>query len=451
MARSAWLLAFWLSLRASLLVAQTPAASQADLVQVLRNRVAADPANATNWRLLGKTLEIRGDLAGALDAFHQAVSHDAESAAGHADLARMLAATGQTDRAIEHWYYVLQLAPESDYARQAAAQLQSMPDVVAGTPATPASFEVDWLDAMEPELGAPAEEVEPLPASPWFWKIETGALYNSNVQLAPISRELNPEDPSSFQAYVAPEFEHRFFRGEVWQAGSLFRGYFNFNEDDFRQFNLQHLEPGLFVERPIWFERFDLVPRLEYDFAYDAFDGNTLGLRHALLASLNAYTRAGRTYTLYWTVDNTDFRDDGSDPGVTSLDGWSQTLGASHGLQTGWRALTAVRVGADFQLADLEGSTYSYRGPIAYVDGELAFPLGCQLLLQGAWGYREYPDFEFAPSRNEFIYRAGVELKKQLSAYWSISGNYVYDRFASENEAFDASRWTSGLFTTFQR
>lgn len=84
-----------------------------------------------------------------------------------------------------------------------------------------------------------------------------------------------------------------------------------------------------------------------------------------------------------------------------------------------------------------------------YVDAEIPCPWGTLLVLQGAQGLRNYPDFDFTPDRNESIWRAGAELRKRLTPNWSVSGNFVYDRFASNNDMFDASRYTTGMFATY--
>jgi hypothetical protein len=131
--------------------------------------------------------------------------------------------------------------------------------------------------------------------------------------------------------------------------------------------------------------------------------------------------------------------------------GSSQTIGLSHTKLFDWSWLSLVRVGGEFQSAPLEGSSYAFRGTMFYIDAEVPCPWGCLLVLQGAHGYRTYPDFEFTPERDENIWRAGVELRKPLSQCWSISGTFLYDRFASDNEQFDASRYTTGLFAVLQQ
>jgi tetratricopeptide (TPR) repeat protein len=414
------------------------------LVLSLEAHALAQPHNAANWRVLGRAWEHQGDLVRARSALEQAVRCDPESAAAHCDLARLTDLLGDPPRAAEHYAKTIELAPESDYAREAAWQLRRLAPM-PGVEARLASFEVDWLDAPEPELFEPMVEPAPL----WL-RLELGLLYNSNVQLAPISRELRDGDSASFQAYAAPELEYRLPTSGVWQWGAVFRGYFNANEENFRQFNLRHFEPGVFVERPIFLDDSRLVPRLEYDYTFDAFGSRTLGTRHAMTASLNSYLPSGNIWSLYWTADTTDFRDDGPIPSITSLDGWTNTIGASRSTYFDAWYLSLLRVGTDLQTADLDGSSYSYRGVMVYTDAELPFAFGSLLVLEGAVGYRDYPDFEFTPSRNEIIGRAAIEIRKQLSAHWWLSGTYAYDRFASDNEQFDASRHTTGVFVALE-
>jgi tetratricopeptide (TPR) repeat protein len=414
-----------------------------ELTAALRSRVAARPDDAASWRLLGRALWQQGDLAGGHRSLAEAVRLDPENAAAQCDLGHFLLSVNQPHEAELHLREAARLAPESSYGQHAHTALLRL-----GVPEeeiVPVDFQVDWLDA--PTADPPPADITP---QRLYFRLETGLLYNSNVELAPISRELSASEQASWQYYVAPDLEYRFLTGDRWQSGGLLRSYFNFNEDRFRDFDVQHLEPGLFVERFLFWEHAETVPRLEYAYSYDAFDGRTLGTRHGLRASATTYAHSGRTWLAYWMTDHTDFRDDGDDPDVTSLDGWSHTAGAS--LQTtGWGPIALARLGADGQWADLRGSTFRYRGVMLYGETESPFVLASILVLQFGWGYRDYPDFEFEPERNEHIWRGGVEVRKALDEHWWLAGTLRYDRFASKNDEFDADRYTTGALLTFER
>jgi hypothetical protein len=91
-----------------------------------------------------------------------------------------------------------------------------------------------------------------------------------------------------------------------------------------------------------------------------------------------------------------------------------------------------------------------FHGLSLYSEAVLAITQDTELTIQGGWGYRNYPDFEFTPSRNENVWRAGVELRKWLRDDLSVALVFNYDRFASENALFEAERYVTGVVTTFE-
>ncbi len=430
--------------------ATPPAPPNDGLMTSLYERVQREPKSASGWRLLGRALEKRGDLPGALSAFERAAALEPTSAAAQFDLGRLLAAGGKKEQAAAHLRSAMELAPNSSYAAQAAPLLQQISP--ADAPGVkPVSFEVDWQGGPPKSPLAESLAADDDPTDPLAVNWENGVLYNSNVQLSPISRELSSTELASVQAFTAPAFEYRWAGDEDWHASALLDSYFNINEGNFRAFNLQHLQPGLALEAKAPMPGGFLLPRLQYDMTYDAFDGATLGWRHALTASLTAREHRGHRHLIYLSVDHTNFSEDGDDPPVTSLDGWTCTFGIGQCFHMDHPWLSEVSWGVDGQWANLEGSTFTYRGVMLY--GEAVVPVveTLELRLQGGLGYRDYPDFEFTPSRNETIHRAAAELRKHFSTCWYMSGLVTYDRFSAQNQLFDSSRYTAGISITYHR
>jgi hypothetical protein len=275
-------------------------------------------------------------------------------------------------------------------------------------------------------------------------------LYNSNVALAPLSRELSPADPASPQAFISPDLQLSLIDRRTWRTGTTFRGIFNVGSGDFREFNLQSYRPGLFFESFHFVGAKIFVPRVAYDFTHDEFDGDTFGNRHALTASLTASWNDTQSSFLYWSIDYTDFLDDGILPSVTSQDGWTNMLGFSHVYLLDYGCFKQFRAGVDWTAADPRGSDFRFRGVGLFAEGVLTVALGTELRLQGGWGYRDYPDFEFTPSRNEIVWRAGAELRKRVREDFSVAIVFNYDRFAAKNPLFDAERFVTGVVTTFE-
>ena len=414
----------------------------------VRTRLAAEPENATAWRLLSRLRLKAGDLGGARAAIERSLELNPASAAAHFDYGSVLAAAGELTNAAAQFQHCLSLAPDSEYAAEAQELLAHLPEPAGSSEVVQAWYEIRRFDGSE--RGERPEDVSRLPIEPeqsLFLRLETGVLYNTNVALAPTQRDLPAEQRESWQGFAAPALEYRWLSRDAWAAGPTFRGYFNLNEGPFRSLSLQSYQPGFFVERALGGDTYDLVPRLQYDFTHDEFDGLTFGQRHALTASAATYWHSGESSLAYVSVNHSDFVDDGFFPSLTSRDGWTWAAGASH---TFFPGPLPFRAGVDVEHADTDGSDFRYYGVSLYGETVIALDETLWLILQGGWGYRDYPDFELNPSRNEHIWRAAARLEKQLSAQWIVAAVSSLDRFESRNDAFDAERTIGGLITVFE-
>ena len=441
------LLACLLLLNCSESAAQT---TTDDTIEIrLQQQLQADPDNATAWRLLGRIRLQRGHLQQAHDAFERAITLSPLSAAARFDMGRVLLKMDQPADAGSQFENVLTLAPDSPYATRARDLLEQVNE---GEGVVQAQYETRRFDGSAVRESATTDDSTPpdAPASLYELRLETGVLFNSNLALAPLSRELSPDDSSSFQGFISPDLQLSLIDQQTWRAGTTFRGNFNWNEGHYREFNLQSYRPGLFAE---WFHFHGsrvFIPRVAYEFTHDEFDRQTFGNRHALVTSLVASWNETQSSFFYWSIDNSEFLNDGTLPSVTSQDGWTNAVGASHDYLLNCGSLQRLRVGTDFTLADARGTDYRFHGLSLYSEIVLAITKDTELTIQGGWGYRNYPDFEFTPSRNENIWRAGLELRKWLRDDLSAALVFNYDRFASKNVLFEAERYVTGVVTTFE-
>lgn len=430
----------------------------------LEDRVAVDPGNASNWRLLGKWKLRRNDLSGAREALETAQKLDPLSAATQFNLATWWEKSGDLDAAADFAFRAIELAPDSTYASEARAMLERLGRPLpsaAGSERDPfesenavvqAGYEITRFDgsALSDDFNEQFSE-EALAAddsaSPWRVRLETGAVYNSNVTLTPINRELFPGQRDSAQFFLAPELEYRALSTDDWAFGPTFLGHFTFNEDTFEHLNLQSYQPGAFLER-VFAETPDVhVLRLQYGFTHDEFDGKTLGNRHTVMASAATVWESRDLTFAYLSTDNTSIFGDGPDLSVTGRDGWTYRAGAAHTLAFDQPFLRSIRFGVDGEHADLNGSDFRYSGVSVYTALEMPITDDLQLDLEGGWGYRDYFDFDTssAPSRDENIWRAGCRLTQRLSDHWSVAGVFNYDQFDSDNPLFAADRFLTGL------
>ena len=425
-----------------------PAAGGDAILERLRGRALERPTDGAAWRLLGRAMLDRGQITEAQAALEKAVKLSPESIAAWYDLGRVHAAAGRPDQANDCFETAIQLDPGSEYAEKARSVQRNLNLTESETPGVEqAGYATRTFDGTEflDQLDDTDPPIRSLIKDRLDLRLETGFLYNSNVALAPLSRQLAPGNRESFQWFVAPDVQLGLFDEGSWRTGPTLRGQFTLNEDEFRRFNLQSYRPGWFAE---WFffrgERI-IVPRVAYEFTYDRFGGDTLGNRHALLTSLGTYWDDVHATFLFYSAEQTNFLDDGILPEVTSQDGWTNTLGVSHDVLMPYANLRLLRAGADLSRADTDGTDYSYNGFNTFLEG--VFPLAptWELTLVGSWGLRDYFDFEFEPSRNEDIWRAAAELRKRLNENMSLAAVFNYQKFDSENPLFAAERYLGGL------
>lgn len=432
--------------------AADPASTQR-ILDLLEARVVADPADASRWRLLAKARLKAGDSTGGRKALDQAVQLDPLDAASRHDLGQLLLDTGDASAAAEHLSAAVQIAPDSHYAEQARLALEQIPQSRKPAEVVQASYEIREFDGSD-RLSREKERVE-LPnspaVSPFSLRLESGLLYNSNVALSPTSRSLAPGSRESLQWYLSPDLEYRFIDGDNWTAGVTLLGNLTLNEGSFRELNLQSYQPGLFIERAITLAMVVLAPRAQFDSTIDLFDGDLFAQRQTVTTSLAAYWNNGDLSLLYYSVDWTDFASDGLLPSQTSSDGWTHSTGISHSHVLDRRFLRSIGGGVDLQLVNAEGSDLSYHSVSLYLDAEVPVVPTVDLLLQGGWGFRDYPDFSLTPSRNENLWTGEVRLRKRLSEQMSVAAVLTWNQFASRNDFFDAERVVGGVVLRYER
>ncbi|MFG0263246.1 MAG: tetratricopeptide repeat protein [Novipirellula sp. JB048] len=472
-----------------------PTSAQLAMLEMMQQRVAKTPAHSDAWRSLGRLQNTLGDPTAALASTRRAIEHDPFNAAAQFDQGQLLIAAGHPDQARRHFDRVFEIAPESGYAAQLKQQGVVAPVATAavlGTPemgapevsplaiahhdahhdalgtfapgldspsfgldtqVKPASYPIqtfDGADDFEQRFEQLEREVDaPLHRLRVFF--ETGVLYNSNVTLTPISRELAQSDSTSFQAFANPDLDWKWIRTETMRLGAMFRGYFTANESTFQEFNLASFQPGAFFERDFQLADNEAIGRLEYLFANDFFDGQRIGDRHSATASLTLIRPDLDAIYGYLRVAQTDFRDDGPDPQETSLDGTTVTFGLSRFFQTGWDRLPMHSLGVDLESADTEGANYRYRS--IHLHGSTGWEIRDRWKFIPTWGVglRDYTDFVGPVSRDEFFWRLHGRLQYTVTDSLAVAVVAGHDRFASDHPDFDTERTEGGVVLTFTR
>lgn len=424
-----------------------------DMRAYLEQKVADNPDDPNVRRLLGRLLLESGEVPSATTHLYRAVELDPLSCAARFDFGRALMAVDDAVGAAKQWQRVLELAPDSEYAIAAEQELDKLPASVVPVTRT-VGYEIHeypgppGFKAINDSPKLPADA--PSPSLPVFLRFETGLLYNSNVALAPSSRQLPPGDRESFQLFASPEIEWWAVSKGDWVAGPMFSGYFTLNEDDFSNFNLSSYAPGLFAEGTVNRDGGAPLVRLEYRYSLDEFGGAEFSQRHSVLAQLTLLQDKGGTASGYLAIDQTNFEDDGVLPDVTSADGTTYAAGMSREFQLDHRWFRSVRLGADMDRLNSSGTDFAYWG--AGVTGQSVIPVmpTVDLTLRGGAGFRIFDRYQFEPDRDEFIWRTGCELRKWFTPEFSIAGIINYQMFDSNNPLFAADRIIAGLTTEFR-
>lgn len=456
-----------------------PTPGQQKMLSLLENKVKSTPHHSDSWRSLGKLQLALGDHTNAMQSVRRAILEDEFNAAAHYDLGQMLTTSRQPEEARSHFDRVFEIAPSSSYATQLqAANIQprsvnratllapntsAMASVVnADSLPAPglnsslmqlAGYEIQSFDGADDTVQRMEElRAEALaPANRLRVFMETGVLYNSNVSLTPVSRELAQSDGGSFQGFTNPDLDWKLLQTERLRAGPLFRGYFTINEDKFSNFDLASYQPGAFFERDFQLGQSQAIGRIDYVFTADFFDGDAVDNRHSATTSLTLIRPDLDAIYLYLTLASSDFADDGVDPAQTSLDGTTFTVGASRFFQTGWENVPMHSLGIDLSSADTDGADYRYQA--INLHGSTGWNLSPKWKLIPTWGvgWRDYLDFTGPMGREELFWRVHGRLQYQFNSLWSMALVCGHDRFASDNEDFDTQRTEGGVVLTFTR
>ncbi|QEG38317.1 tetratricopeptide repeat protein [Roseimaritima ulvae] len=456
-----------------------PAAAASDpMLAMMYARLERDPNHSDSWRLVGKLEAKQGNTQGAMNALMRALQLDPENAATHFDLGQLLLSGGDAANADVHFRQCVAIAPQSDYAQQLYQQQLVLPPAGLSDglqpPAAAVSNDVahalaqselggdeasqldavgyeiqtfDGADDLDRRLNELRSDADPA-GRRWRVFLEMGALYNSNVSLTPISRDLVDNEAESFQGFLNPELEWKALQHGAWRAGPLARGYFTVNESSQSEYDLASFQPGAFIERDLQVGSSDWIARLDHVYSLDLLEGHRLGDRHSLTASVIMIRPDLDVIYTYFTSQFSQFDDDGPDAASTSLDGNAFSGGISRFFQTENAWLPTFSLGIDLESADTEGSDYRYRAINGHGD------VTCQLSERWSFvttvgvGHRDYYDFTGPVSRNELTWRVHGKLRWKWSERFSFAAVVGHDRFASDNEDFDAERTEGGIITT---
>ena len=402
--------------------------------------------------MLAKIQKRDGDFETALNSLANALEADPESVATHFDLGQLLKSLGQDNEAESHFAIVCRLSPESGYASQLQAQgfvldesNETLPSVL------PVGYEIKTFDGDESFMQQLdiVKSMRMKPLSRWRASVESGILYNSNISLTPISRQLVNADAASMQAFLNPEFEMNWRDGSSHRLGPLASGYFSFNEQQHSDYNLAAFQGGFFFEQNHYRFNNDLITRLDYCYSLDLQGGIRFADQHSINFSATSIASNGNITYLHGGLSFSDFVDDGMDPAYDSFDGLAFVTGCTRFIRWNKGKIRTIRFGGDLSGADTRGADYRFIGGNLYGGVTIGLTESIYLEPDIGLGYRNFYDFSGTVNRDELIMRFGLRLERQITDRLSIGAVVGYNRFASDNEFYDAERTEGGLITSW--
>lgn len=441
---------------------ENPAAT--GMLTMMRQAVQRRPKHSDSWRLLARLETKAGNRKAGKQALQTAIKLDPRNAAAHFDQVESLLQDGDHSSVVQHHTdLVFEIAPDSSYAKQLRTMGLGPTNVgrdsqVDGT-ASPigstgdgliaqAGYEIQTFDAQD-DFEQSLERLQHPSTNPdRRINLEFGGLYNSNVSLTPISRQFSQSDAASFQGTFVPDMEWTTGRKDNLRWGPLARGNFTVNESDFSAFDLASFQPGFFLEHDTATGGNDYISRLEYGYSLDLLDGDRFGDRHSLTGSVLHIRPDLDIVYAYASLATSSFASDGTNPALDSLDGLTWSGGLSRFFQTGWARMPLWSAGIALEHADTEGDNFRYNAVNFNLDTTIELCPRWSLQPSAGIGYRDYVDFSGPGDRDELTWRAGLKLKYQINQNYSISLVGGYDRFASDNDQFDAERTQVGLIST---
>jgi|GEM_PF-5044710 len=419
----------------------------------LEERVRRNPADASAWRLLGRSRMQRSDWSGAMNALKTAVQLDQMSAAAFYDYGVVSQEMGEEEQAAGAMQRVIVLAPESAYATTARTALTEL----TSSGVVPASYEIRSFDGSNdaPLIRDPRDEEE---TNSFFktlkkdldLRLDFGTQWNDNVSLTPSSRELLAGNLASAQGNASLSARYIAYSTDQFRIGPTLDIDYALNEGNFDNLNLQSYRSGAFADAVFEVDDIKVKPRIAYSFTHDLFGGNTFGRRHTIATSVGFVWSPTQITTAYFSYDTNNIKNRRADIPITSQDGVSNTLGVLHDYVRKDSRFRTFRVGADVARVNAEGSTFRYNAISIFTQSVIVIIPKLHLTTRAGYAYRDYYDFTLSPSRNTHVFRTGGELRKYFDHGLSAALVSQYDAFQAKNDNFHSNRFLAGGVVTWE-
>jgi tetratricopeptide (TPR) repeat protein len=300
------------------------------------------------------------------------------------------------------------------------------------------------------------------PLARWAW-LRAGAEWDSNVLLRGDGVDLPAaigDESDGRGVWVAHGGAELLRRGD-W-SGGVTGTYYGSAHFDLTDFDEHHPTLGSWLDY-----RIDeaTVLRLRADAGYAWIDGDDFLFDVAFGPMLyREWGAAGRS-ELSLRASHLDFRypvstQAGFPSDYRDRDGWGWALNAQHTLRLGAPSAD-LTLGVTYYGYAAEGGEYDYDGADVFAGVESLLPLGLvgRALLGASYlpfargsSYEDPPgvsgSFE-SDDREDFAWRARLELEREVGAGFSALARYRYQDRASNVDVFEYDRHVIGLYLTY--
>jgi len=332
----------------------------------------------------------------------------------------------ERERAVAALERVIEQAPDSPWAEQARAALET------ADPPRPA-----WRPWNRPIWGGASVAYE----------------YDDNVVLRgdAVPLAVGIDDEADSRVVWNADLGIELFRAGRWSGGVL--GYYHGNAHfDLSEYDLQQVGGAAWLDYQLGRRT---LGRLRYDLSHSWIDEDAFLLAHLATGSLeHDWGRRGITRGFAGLfVHEYDFEIEGADSDRIDRDALGTLVGFEHVLSRSWADL---RGGYTFAVTATDGAEYDHSEHTFEAGARVPLPFELLLWADTAYVYRPFrnpslfddptdPTTASGPDRRDHVWRAGVGLERPL--WWGFTGEvrYRYTFNASNVETYDYDRHVVGV------
>lgn len=321
-------------------------------------------------------------------------------------------ANARRSDAIARFKRVLELAPNTQYEREARTFLEGLGAVRS------------------------SEAKSPHPGNKWRAFVQAGYEYDSNIIAAP---EDAPQNRSGHRVFEYLSGSIDWLRRGKWVLKSGANVYVSQHEGKFNDFNLVSLNGETEANYKINIAGKNAVLRTGYEFNATFLDDESYSTSHRLNAGVFAYLPSVLAFDLDYQYSFNEYRLDGFSPDISSRDGNRHEMSSTiYAYFDNWRHYGWAQFNYDLNSAD--GHNFDHRTFGGEIGAKITLP--AKLRINGRVSYEniDYKNYVFTPQRKTKRTTTRLELSRELPRQLFANLAYYYGNDDSTVPIFDYDR-----------